>query len=57
MAFPLWKDPGVSEDGVKGGGAGGGEVEAVESGPLCVYSRAGIKMRLEWTKVDGRPGA
>lgn len=55
MVFPMWKERREID-----GGRGEGETEAAaaDAGPVFVYGRAGIRMRLEWTDVaEGkRPG-
>lgn len=62
MAFPLWADPAAAEAAAggeaEGGGAAaaaGGEAREADGGegPVFVYGRAGIRLRMEWTQVDG----
>lgn len=51
IVFPLWKDP--KDEGKKGEEPD----PTMELGLMFVYGRAGIRVRLEWTEVDGkRPG-
>lgn len=55
MVFPMWKGRRENDDDARGEG----EPEAAaEAGPVFVYGRAGIRMRLEWTDMaEGkRPG-
>ena len=54
MVFPLWKDPKDKDKKEEKEG----DYEAPDAGPVFVYGRASIRIRLEWTEIDGkRPGA
>lgn len=49
MIFPLWKDQGEEDEDAEA---------ATDTGPIFVYGRAGIKLRLEWMQMSEgeRPG-
>lgn len=66
LTFPLWPDPAAAAattastaaqagaEATGGGGAEGGGVDVMgEEGPVFVYGRAGVRLRMEWTQADG----
>ncbi|CAM9767500.1 unnamed protein product [Ectocarpus sp. 6 AP-2014] len=61
LAFPLWPDPTAAaatastaaQAGAEAIEGEGGGVDAEGEGPMFVYGRAGVRVRMEWTQVDG----
>ncbi|CAM9332600.1 unnamed protein product [Pylaiella littoralis] len=52
MAFPLWADPAAAIAAIAAEGAGGTR-EPDEYGPVFIYGRGGIRLRMEWAQADG----
>lgn len=61
LAFPLWPDPTAAaatastaaQAGAEAIGGEGGGVDVDGEGPMFVYGRVGVRLRMEWTQVDG----